>query len=123
MSVFYKNGQSHSSDLPKGHKYQQTFIDTYSRVAQAKLYTEKAAITAADMLNDKVIPFFDGQGIDLLRVLTDRGTAYCGKVENHSYQLYLAMEDIDHSKTKANHPQTNGIYPKGIYTLKGTSDL
>jgi transposase InsO family protein len=101
-----------------GRIYQQTFIDTYSRVAQAKLYTEKAAITAADMLNDKVIPFFDGQGVALLRVLTDRGTEYCGKVENHSYQLYLAMEDIDHSKTKANHPQTNGICERFHRTMK-----
>lgn len=101
-----------------GRIYQQTFIDTYSRVALAKLYTEKAAITAADMLNDKVIPFFDGQGTSLLRILTDRGTEYCGKVENHSYQLYLAMEDIDHSKTKANHPQTNGICERFHRTMK-----
>jgi transposase InsO family protein len=101
-----------------GRIYQQTFIDTYSRVALAKLYTEKTAITAADMLNDKAIPFFDGQGVDLLRVLTDRGTEYCGKVENHSYQLYLAMEDIDHSKTKANHPQTNGICERFHRTMK-----
>jgi transposase InsO family protein len=101
-----------------GRIYQQTFIDTYSRVAQAKLYTEKAAITAADMLNDKVIPFFDGQGVALLRVLTDRGTEYCGKVENHSYQLYLAMEDIDHSRTKAHHPQTNGICERFHRTMK-----
>ncbi len=41
-----------------GRIYQQTFIDTYSRVAFAKLYTDKTAITAADLLNDRVIPFF-----------------------------------------------------------------
>lgn len=101
-----------------GRIYQQTFIDTYSRVAMAKLYLEKAAITAADMLNDRVVPFFDEQKIDLLRILTDRGTEYCGKVENHSYQLYLAMEDIDHSRTKANHPQTNGICERFHKTMK-----
>ena len=101
-----------------GRIYQQTFIDTYSRVAQAKLYVEKTAITAADMLNDRVIPLFDEHGIDLLRILTDRGTEYCGKVENHSYQLYLAMEDIDHSRTKANHPQTNGICERFHRTMK-----
>lgn len=101
-----------------GRIYQQTFVDTYSRVAMAKLYIEKTAITAADMLNDRVIPFFDEQGISLLRILTDRGTEYCGKVENHSYQLYLAMEDIDHSKTKANHPQTNGICERFHRTMK-----
>lgn len=101
-----------------GRIYQQTFIDTYSRVAQAKLYTEKTAITAADMLNDRIIPFFEEQGVNLLRILTDRGTEYCGKVENHSYQLYLAMEDIDHSRTKANHPQTNGICERFHKTMK-----
>lgn len=101
-----------------GRIYQQTFIDTYSRVAMAKLYLEKTAITAADMLNDRVIPFFHEQGLDLLRILTDRGTEYCGKIENHSYQLYLAMEDVDHSKTKAHHPQTNGICERFHRTMK-----
>jgi transposase InsO family protein len=92
-----------------GRIYQQTFIDTYSKVAFAKLYDRKHALVAADMLNDKVLPFFDEYGIRLLRVLTDRGTEYCGAREHHEYELYLALEDIDHSKTKARSPQTNGI--------------
>ena len=41
-----------------------------------------------------------------------------GKVENHAYQLYLALEDIDHSKTKARHPQTNGIVERFHRTMK-----
>lgn len=101
-----------------GRIYQQTFVDTYSRVACCKLYTEKTAITSADALNDKVLPFFAEHGIPLLRVLTDRGTEYCGKVENHAYQLYLAVEDIDHSRTKASSPQTNGICERFHRTLK-----
>lgn len=101
-----------------GRICQQTFVDTYSRVAMAKLYTEKTAITAADALNDKVLPLFAGHGIALLRVLTDRGTEYCGRVENHAYQLYLAVEDIDHSRTRANSPQTNGICERFHRTLK-----
>lgn len=92
-----------------GRIYQQTFIDTYSKISFAKLYLSKDAITAADILNDRVIPFFDSQEIPLLRILTDRGTEYTGNVENHAYQLYLAIEDIDHTKTKAKSPQTNGI--------------
>ncbi len=104
-----------------GRIYQQTFIDTYSRVAFAKVYTEKTAITAADMLNDKVIPWFEQQEIPLLRVLTDRGTEYCGKVEHHAYQLYLAVENIDHSKTRARHPQTNGICERLNRTIKRNS--
>ena len=92
-----------------GRIYQQTFIDTYSRVAFAKLYTTKHAITSADILNDRVIPFFEENGIPLLRVLTDRGTEFKGKPEHHEYELYLSLEGIDHSKTQVRHPQTNGI--------------
>jgi transposase InsO family protein len=92
-----------------GKIYQQTFIDTYTRVAAAKLYDRKNALVAADMLNDKVLPLYEQYDIKLLRILTDRGTEYCGAREHHEYQLYLTIEDIDHSKTKARSPQTNGI--------------
>lgn len=92
-----------------GRIYQQTVIDTYSRVAFAKLYTSKHAITSADVLNDRVIPFFEDQQIPILRMLTDRGTEYNGHPENHEYELYLQLENIDHSKTKVRHPQSNGI--------------
>jgi transposase InsO family protein len=92
-----------------GRIYQQTFIDTYAKIGFAKLYTTKTPITAADLLNDRVLPFYDEHQLPLLRVLTDRGTEYCGKAETHDYQLYLAINDIDHTKTKARSPQTNGI--------------
>lgn len=92
-----------------GRIYQQTFVDTYSKVAFAKLYTTKTPITAADLLNDHVLPFFIENKLPLLRVLTDRGTEYCGKAEKHDYQLYLALNDVDHTKTKVKSPQTNGI--------------
>ena len=92
-----------------GRIYQQTYVDTYSKVAHCKLYTTKTPITAADLLNDKVLPFYESQQLPVLRILTDRGTEYCGKVEHHDYQLYLAINDIDHTKTKAMSPQTNGI--------------
>ena len=92
-----------------GRIYQQTFIDTYCKVALVKLYDRKNALVAADLLNDKVVPFYEAHGIKLLRVLTDRGTEFCGNKEHHEYELYLAVEDIDHTKTKARHPQTNGI--------------
>ena len=92
-----------------GRIYQQTFVDTYSKVAFIKLYTTKTPITAADLLNDKVLPYFAEQNVPVLRILTDRGTEYCGKLEQHDYQLYLAMNDIEHTRTKAASPQTNGI--------------
>ena len=92
-----------------GRVYQQTYVDTYSKVAQAKLYSTKTPITAADLLNDKVLPFYTEQELPVLRILTDRGTEYCGRVDHHDYQLYLALNDIEHTRTKVRHPQTNGI--------------
>ena len=92
-----------------GRAYQQTFIDTYSKVAFAKLYDRKTPITAADLLNDRVVPFYDEHEVKLQRVLTDRGTEFCGSSQAHGYELYLAVEDIAHSRTKTKSPQTNGI--------------
>jgi len=92
-----------------GRIYQQTFIDTYTKVTFAKLYDRKTPITAADLLNDKVLPFYEEHQVALQRVLTDRGTEFCGTHDRHEYELYLAVENIDHSRTKAKSPQTNGI--------------
>jgi transposase InsO family protein len=92
-----------------GRIYQQTVVDTYASVAFAKLYTSKVPVTAADILNDRVVPFFEEQNIPILRVLTDRGTEFCGSPDRHPYQLYLQLNDIYHSKTKVRSPQTNGI--------------
>jgi transposase InsO family protein len=92
-----------------GRIYQQTFIDSCAKVGVAKLYDRKTPLTAADLLNDRVIPFFDEHGIPLQRILTDRGTEFCGNPERHEYELCLAVENIDHSRTKTKSPQTNGI--------------
>ncbi len=100
-----------------GRIYQQTFIDTYCKVGFAKLYDRKTPITAADLLNDRAIPFFDAYDIPLSRILTDRGTEYCGNPERHEYALYLAVENIDHSRTKTKSPQTNGIVERFHKTI------
>ena len=92
-----------------GRIYQQTFIDTYTRVAFAKVYDRKTALVAADLLNDRVLPFYEEQGLPLLRILTDRGTEFKGKREHHEYELYLDIEGIEHSKTQIRSPQSNGI--------------
>src|SRR5262245_3066665 len=83
-----------------GRIYQQTFIDTYTKVSFAKLYDRKTPITAADLLNDSVLPFFVEHDVKLLRVLTDSGSEFFGNHERHEYELYLAVEDLDHSRTK-----------------------
>ena len=101
-----------------GRIYQQTVIDTYTKVAFAKLYDQKNALVAADVLNSTVVPWMESQEVRILRTLTDRGTEYCGRVESHDYQLYLALEDIDHTRTKAKSPQTNGICERFHRTIQ-----
>ena len=100
-----------------GRVYQQTFIDTYAKVGFAKLYDRKTPITAADLLNDRVLPFYEEHALPLQRILTDRGTEYCGTHDRHEYELYLAVENIDHSRTKAKSPQTNGIVERFHKTM------
>lgn len=92
-----------------GKVYSQVYIDTYSRVTDAKLYEDKTALTAADILNDRIVPWYEEQGIPILRILIDRGTEYKGKIENHAYELFLSISGIEHTTTKAYSPQTNGI--------------
>ena len=92
-----------------GRIYQQTVVDTYSSVAFAKLYTAKVPVTAADILNERTLPFFEDHDIPVLRILTDRGTEFCGSLDKHPYQLYLQLNEIDHTKTKVKSPQSNGI--------------
>lgn len=101
-----------------GRIYQQTVIDTYTKVGFAKLYNTKHAVTSAEILNDRVIPWFEEQDIPVLRILTDRGTEYCGKKESHEYELFLAIENIDHTRTKVKHPQTNGICERFHQTIQ-----
>jgi len=101
-----------------GRIYQQTYIDTYCKVAMVNLYNEKTAITAAHLLNAFVVPWYNAQEIELIRMLTDRGTEYCGKAEQHAYQLFLAIEDIEHTKTQVRSPQTNGICERFHRTMK-----
>ena len=121
------------------HRNQWTNSVEYVKVAICKLYLAKTGLTAADLLNDRVVPFFDSHEIPLLRIMTDRGTEYCGKLENHEYRLYLSIENIDHTRTKVRSPQTNGIcerfhrtvlnefyqvtFLKKIYTLSEEEEL
>ena len=69
-------------------------------------------------MNDRILPFYENHDIPLLRVLTDRGTEYCGKVEYHPFELYLGTENIDHSIMKAYSPQTNGICERFHQAMK-----
>lgn len=101
-----------------GKIYQQTAIDTFSNIGFAKLYLDKTQTVAADFLNSKVLPFFDEHNISILRMLTDNGKEYCGRPETHHYQLFLYLNDIEHSRTKVRNPQTNGAVEKLHQTIQ-----
>ncbi len=92
-----------------GRLYLQAVVDTFSSYAIAKLYTSKIAITAADTMNDRVLPFFSSEGISIHAVLTDNGKEYKGKPQEHPYELFLALNDIEHRFTKVGTPRTNGF--------------
>lgn len=101
-----------------GRLYQQTGIDTHANIGFAKLYIDRTSLTAADFLNDKVLPFYDEHGIKALRILTDRGPEYCGRTDTHSYELFLHLNGIEHTKTKPRHPQTNGCVERLNQTVQ-----
>ncbi len=72
-------------------------------------YTTGTPITAADPLNDRVPSFHDGHGLPVPRIMTDRGTEYCGCVDGHDFRPFLAVNDTDHTKTRVKSPRTDGI--------------
>ena len=82
------------------------------------MYEDKTALTAADILNDRVLPWYEEEGIPVLRILTDRGIEYKEKIENPAYQLFLSIAGIEHTTTRAYSPQTNGIYERFNKTIK-----
>ena len=92
-----------------GKIYMQTVIDTYGSFGFAKLYTTKCAITAADILVDRVLPYYNSLAITILHILTDNGREYCGDDIDHDYELLLNICDIKHRRTKVRCPQTNGF--------------
>ncbi len=101
-----------------GKLYQQAAIDTHSNVGFAKLYPDKTALTASDLLNDRVLPFFDEHWMKVLRMLTDNGREYCGRTENHAYQLFLHLNEIEHTRIRVRHPQTNGAVERLNQTIQ-----
>jgi len=92
-----------------GRVYMQAVIDPFCSLGFAKLYTSKQAITAADVLHDRVIPFYQDHHIKIQHMLTDNGTEYCGRTMEHYYQILLGLHGIKHRRTKVATPRTNGF--------------
>ena len=100
-----------------GASNQQTFLDTYAEVVFAKLYTLKTPLTAAELRNDQVLPFFEEHALGLFECLPIVGPNITVAHDSYAYKLSLAFNDIDHIKTKAKHPQINGIYERFHITV------
>jgi transposase InsO family protein len=91
-----------------GRVYLHVVVDTYSSLAFGFLHTTKRPEAAAAVLHNAVLPFYAAHAIPVSAVLTDNGREFCG-TESHPYELYLALNEIEHRRTKVHKPQTNGF--------------
>ncbi|CAH2031320.1 IS481 family transposase [Trichlorobacter ammonificans] len=100
-----------------GKVYLQSVIDCYSRYAWGKLYTNKLPVTAVHVLNEDVLPFFEEHDARISTILSDNGREFCGRPDNHPYELFLQLEEIEHRTTKVRRPQSNGFVERLHRTL------
>lgn len=91
-----------------GKVYMQAVVDTYGSYAFAFLHTTKRPECAVAVVHNEVLPFYEAQGLPVEAMLTDNGREFCG-TETHPYELYLALCEIEHRRTKVRRPQTNGF--------------
>lgn len=99
-----------------GKVYIQAVVDTYGSYAFAYLHTGKLPEHAAAVVHNDVLPKYAEWGITVNAILTDNGREYCGK-DHHPYELYLALNDIEHRTTKVRSPQTNGFVERFNRTI------
>ena len=100
-----------------GKVYIQTVLDCFSRHVWARLYTSKMPVTAVQILNNHVLPFFEKHGVQVRTILSDNGREYCGRPDKHPYELFLQLEDIEHRTTNVGRPQSNGFIERFHRTL------
>lgn len=91
-----------------GKVYMQAVVDTYGSYAFGYLHTGKLPEHAAAVLHNDVLPQYEDWGIEVAAILTDNGREYCGR-EQHAYELYLNLNDIEHRTTRVRSPRTNGF--------------
>ena len=100
-----------------GKVYLQTAIDCHSRHAWARLYPNKLPLTAVQLMNNDVLPTFDAHDARIDAVLSDNGREFCGREDQHPYELFLQLEGIEHKRTRVKRPQSNGIVERLHRTL------
>lgn len=100
-----------------GKVYIQTVLDCFSRYVWARLHTSKMPVTAVQSLDNDVLPFFEEHGVKVETVLSDNGREYCGREDQHPYELFLQFEEIEHRTTQVGRPQSNGFIQRFHRTL------
>jgi transposase InsO family protein len=100
-----------------GKIYLQTAIDCHSRYARARLYPNKLPVTAVYLMNNDMLPTFEAHDGKIETVLSDNGREFCGRPDQHPYELFLQLEEIEHRTTRVKRPQSNGIVERLHRTL------
>ena len=100
-----------------GKVYLQTAIDCHSRYAWARLYPSKLPVTAVHLMNNDALPTFEAHDARIDVVLSDNGREFCGRPDQHPYELFLQLEEIKHRTTRVKRPQSNGIVERLHRTL------
>jgi len=100
-----------------GKVYLQAVVDTYDSFAFAFLHTGKLPECSVAVLHNEVLPFYEDNKLKVEAVLTDNGREFRGREDRHPYELYLALNEIEHRKTKVRHPYTNGFVERFNRTL------
>lgn len=90
-----------------GRVYLHAVVDTYGSYAFGFLHVSKQPEAAVAVLHNDVLPFYEELDLPIKAVLTDNGREFCG-TERHPCELHLALNDIEHRKTKVGSPRTNG---------------
>ena len=97
--------------------YIQTVLDCFSRYVWARLYTSKLPVTAVQILNNHALPFFEGHGLSDPANPSFNGREYCGWPDQHPYELFLQLEEIEHRTTPVGRPQSSGYIERFHRTL------
>ena len=91
-----------------GRVYLHAVVDTFGSYAFGFLHVSKQPEAAVAVLHNEVLPFYEKLDLPVQALLTDHGREFCGS-ERHPYELYLALNDIEHRKTRVGSPRTNGF--------------
>jgi transposase InsO family protein len=86
-----------------GWEHVHVAIDDHSRLAYAEVCRDERATTTVAFTR-RAVDFFAAAGIEVRRILTDNGSAYCSR----AFAELLADHGISMHKTRPYRPQTNG---------------